>query len=251
MYSAPSCMFRFSAAMEGSAIQSWMRLIEASRAASAAFRTSGYRSLAAQAAEPKNMEPAPASPAAARNSRRSRPPGVRFDSVIICSSLGPVRLDRDDQAGTFCHPGRQFTYIPGIPAHYFRYRSNPVSEGRSCFPYLLPFFAVSRDLARNATTMMPESPAGTRGRHFARYNMNDKKSYDGRCFCGQVQLTVTGEPVGMGYCHCDSCRHWSAGPVNAFTLWKPESVKITQGEGKLKSWSKTPASIRKWCENCG
>src|SRR5690606_1743583 len=99
MYSAPSCMFRFSAAMEGSAIQSWMRLIEASRAASAAFRTSGYRSLAAQAAEPKNMEPAPASPAAARNSRRSRPPGVRFDSVIICSSLGPVRLDRDDQAG--------------------------------------------------------------------------------------------------------------------------------------------------------
>ena len=55
----------------------------------------------------------------------------------------------------------------------------------------------------------------------------------------------------MGYCHCDSCRHWSAGPVNAFTLWKPESVKITQGESKLKSWSKTPASIRKWCENCG
>lgn len=31
----------------------------------------------------------------------------------------------------------------------------------------------------------------------------------------------------MGYCHCESCRHWSAGPVNAFTLWKPEALQIT------------------------
>lgn len=81
--------------------------------------------------------------------------------------------------------------------------------------------------------------------------MNDGETFDGRCFCGQVQLTVTGEPVGMGYCHCDSCRHWSAGPVNAFTLWKPESVNITKGESNLGSWSKTPASIRKWCKICG
>jgi hypothetical protein len=81
--------------------------------------------------------------------------------------------------------------------------------------------------------------------------MTDGKTFDGRCFCGEVQLTVTGEPVGMGYCHCESCRHWSAGPVNAFTLWKPESVKVTKGESSLGSWSKTPASIRKWCKTCG
>ena len=35
-------------------------------------------------------------------------------------------------------------------------------------------------------------------------------THRGACFCGAVQLTVTGEPVAMGYCHCDSCRHWSA-----------------------------------------
>lgn len=81
--------------------------------------------------------------------------------------------------------------------------------------------------------------------------MNDQKSYHGRCFCGAVQLTVTGEPVGMGYCHCDSCRSWSAGPINAFTLWQPNAVKITQGEDKLASYSKSPASIRKWCRACG
>ena len=57
--------------------------------------------------------------------------------------------------------------------------------------------------------------------------MTSPKSYDGSCFCGAVQFTVTGEPVSMGYCHCNSCRHWSAAPVNAFTLWQPENVKIT------------------------
>jgi hypothetical protein len=81
--------------------------------------------------------------------------------------------------------------------------------------------------------------------------MGDKKRYEGRCFCGAVQLAVSGEPVGMGYCHCDSCRSWSAGPVNAFTLWKPESVKVVKGGDKLGSYAKTPASIRKWCKACG
>lgn len=81
--------------------------------------------------------------------------------------------------------------------------------------------------------------------------MSEENSWNGACFCGEVELTVTGEPVGMGYCHCESCRRWSAGPVNAFTLWKPESVRITAGEDKLGSYAKTPASIRKWCTACG
>ena len=59
--------------------------------------------------------------------------------------------------------------------------------------------------------------------------MSENKRYTGSCFCGAVQIAVTGEPVLTGYCHCDSCRHWSAGPVNAFTLWKPDAVKVTKG----------------------
>jgi len=81
--------------------------------------------------------------------------------------------------------------------------------------------------------------------------MSTTKSYSGSCFCGAVELTVTGEPVAMGYCHCDSCRHWSAGPVNAFTLWKPESVKITKGADQIGTYNKTPVSYRKWCKVCG
>jgi hypothetical protein len=73
----------------------------------------------------------------------------------------------------------------------------------------------------------------------------------GTCFCGAVEVTVRGEPAAMGYCHCDSCRHWSAGPVNAFTLWPPERVEITRGAEHLATWRKTPKSARRWCTRCG
>ena len=81
--------------------------------------------------------------------------------------------------------------------------------------------------------------------------MAQEPVYTGRCFCGAVELTVTGAPVGMGYCHCESCRSWSAGPVNAFTLWQPEAVKITRGADRIGTFNKTPNSYRKWCKNCG
>ena len=75
--------------------------------------------------------------------------------------------------------------------------------------------------------------------------------YQGGCFCGAVKVEVTGEPAGAGYCHCESCRSWSAGPVNAFTLWKPESVRVTKGAENIGTFFKTPRSGRKWCKTCG
>jgi hypothetical protein len=78
-----------------------------------------------------------------------------------------------------------------------------------------------------------------------------ENNYSGSCFCGAVQFTMTGEPVAMGYCHCDSCRKWSAGPVNAFTLWKPEAMRITRGAENIGVYNKTPKSSRKWCKTCG
>lgn len=81
--------------------------------------------------------------------------------------------------------------------------------------------------------------------------MAKQDEYQGSCFCGEVQFTVTGAPAGMGYCHCDSCRKWSAGPVNAFTLWNPEALKITHGKEHIAYFNKTPQSTRQWCTKCG
>jgi hypothetical protein len=79
--------------------------------------------------------------------------------------------------------------------------------------------------------------------------MNDK--HPGSCFCGAVKIEASGNPEAMGYCHCESCRSWSAGPVNAFTLWKPENVKVTKGTEFVGRFKKTANSDRQFCTKCG
>lgn len=76
-------------------------------------------------------------------------------------------------------------------------------------------------------------------------------TYSGQCFCGAVRFKVTGTPEGMGYCHCESCRSWSASPVNGFTLWGPKSLEITEGADHVGEYHKTENSHRKFCTKCG
>jgi hypothetical protein len=73
----------------------------------------------------------------------------------------------------------------------------------------------------------------------------------GNCFCGAVEIEVSGAPEAMGYCHCRSCRSWSGGPVNAFSLWRPEAVRVTRGQEHVATFTKTPVSDRKYCKKCG
>ena len=86
-------------------------------------------------------------------------------------------------------------------------------------------------------------------KHGWRNDMDE--THTGTCFCGSVEIKVTGAPAAMGYCHCSSCRSWSAGPVNAFTLWQPENVKITRGAEFVGKFMKTPTSDRQFCTKCG
>ena len=65
-------------------------------------------------------------------------------------------------------------------------------------------------------------------------------AHKGRCFCGAVEIEVEGAPEAMGYCHCQSCRSWSGGPVNAFSLWQPGAVKVTKGRDQIAMFAKTP-----------
>ncbi|HLW28635.1 MAG TPA: GFA family protein [Kiloniellales bacterium] len=82
--------------------------------------------------------------------------------------------------------------------------------------------------------------------------MSDQETtHRGTCFCGAVEVTARGAPFTMGYCHCHDCRAWSAGPVNAFTLWEPEKVEVTRGEELLGSYDKSGSSDRRFCTRCG
>jgi hypothetical protein len=81
--------------------------------------------------------------------------------------------------------------------------------------------------------------------------MEDHSTHVGKCFCGSVEFRVTGKPEVMGFCHCSSCREWGAAPINAFTLWRPDKVKVTKGADKVAGYRKTSQIERKWCTACG
>ena len=82
--------------------------------------------------------------------------------------------------------------------------------------------------------------------------MADREVIEGCCFCGAIGVRVVGKPAAMGYCHCTSCRAWSASPVTAFTLWPPgRRPRHPRGANQLDEYSKTDNSIRRWCKTCG
>ncbi|MEQ8348537.1 MAG: GFA family protein [Sneathiellaceae bacterium] len=76
-------------------------------------------------------------------------------------------------------------------------------------------------------------------------------SYKAACFCGAVEVEASGAPVVQGYCHCDDCQAWSAGPINAFSLWPQDNVKVTRGADRIATFNKTDRSYRKFCKTCG
>jgi hypothetical protein len=81
----------------------------------------------------------------------------------------------------------------------------------------------------------------------------NRKSRSGSCLCGAVQLVVTGEPMVMTYCHCESCRRWIGSPVHGSSLWLSENVRIEKGADMLATFKRTPetGSLRKFCSSCG
>ncbi len=76
-------------------------------------------------------------------------------------------------------------------------------------------------------------------------------THTGRCYCGAVEIEASGAPAEMGYCHCEACRRYSAAPVSAFTLWKPENVNVTKGAEFLGKFKSSEISDRRYCTKCG
>ena len=77
------------------------------------------------------------------------------------------------------------------------------------------------------------------------------EKHTGQCYCGAVEIETRGDPLEMGYCHCENCRRYSAAPVSAFTLWKYENVDITKGAEFLGRFKSSDISDRRHCTRCG
>ena len=73
----------------------------------------------------------------------------------------------------------------------------------------------------------------------------------GGCFCGAVEIEVSGAPEAMGYCHCRSCRSGAGGPENADSNRKPEAERKKTGHEHVVMFEKTEMSQRQYCAQCG
>lgn len=69
----------------------------------------------------------------------------------------------------------------------------------------------------------------------------------GGCKCGRVRYEVSGEPVRVGICHCETCRKDSGSAFSFFAIWPRASVTLS---GELGCWESRAGGDR-FCQNCG
>jgi len=74
--------------------------------------------------------------------------------------------------------------------------------------------------------------------------------FEGGCLCGAVRFTATGQPKGVYWCHCESCRRHSGAPVSVFVAYDRTAYTVTQGE--ITKFDTTPGRTRRgFCPRCG
>jgi len=71
----------------------------------------------------------------------------------------------------------------------------------------------------------------------------------GRCYCGATTFNSTQEPQAVAYCHCDSCRRSTGGPVAAFAALDEKAVTFSPNEGRKVALK--PGVARTFCADCG
>jgi hypothetical protein len=72
---------------------------------------------------------------------------------------------------------------------------------------------------------------------------------EGGCLCGAVRFVATGKPIGVAWCHCQSCRKHSGAPVSVFVAFRHGAYTVTEGE--ITKFNSSPGRWRGFCARCG
>ena len=70
----------------------------------------------------------------------------------------------------------------------------------------------------------------------------------GRCLCGAVRVTVTGDHTDVGICHCSMCRRWGSGPNMAVDVGKDIEI---EGRENVTAYRSSQWAERAFCKICG
>jgi hypothetical protein len=74
--------------------------------------------------------------------------------------------------------------------------------------------------------------------------------FEGGCLCGAVRFIASGQPKGVYWCHCQSCRKHSGAPASVFVAFQRTAYRVTKGE--ITKFDSTPGRTRRgFCARCG
>lgn len=79
--------------------------------------------------------------------------------------------------------------------------------------------------------------------------MTEKDIYNGGCRCGAIRFRVSGPPVMVEYCHCNSCRRSSGSVVSVLAGFPRSGFDILDGIATY--YGSTRGVQRSFCGTCG
>ena len=76
--------------------------------------------------------------------------------------------------------------------------------------------------------------------------------YQVECDCSSIKVTLSGEPIVRGFCHCSDCRDLLKIPYHSVTAWEKQQIKIDDGADNLIEFQHPVKRMRRfYCRNCG
>jgi len=79
--------------------------------------------------------------------------------------------------------------------------------------------------------------------------MNQSTKQQGHCYCGSVSFEISGDPVKVAHCHCESCRRSLGAAMVTSAGYFPKQFQLT---GKEPQKFETDDGVtRTFCGRCG
>jgi hypothetical protein len=72
--------------------------------------------------------------------------------------------------------------------------------------------------------------------------------FSGRCMCGAVTWTCSGQIMRNLVCHCTDCQRATSAPLTAFLGVSPEQLTWS---GEVMHYESSPGTFRGFCPSCG
>ncbi|MCB2077898.1 MAG: GFA family protein [Novosphingobium sp.] len=77
-------------------------------------------------------------------------------------------------------------------------------------------------------------------------------TYTGRCACGAVSATITGEPARVGQCWCSQCQKSAAGSPTSNAIFDVSDVTVVGALGRYTYEADSGNTVyQDFCPKCG